>query len=398
MSGVVKYGIDGVITKNFQRQEGRYLFTLATNGKAPISRPNLIRFCENRRLRIVSNHVDFGRVNLTKVAGEGIDLRVLRPFDESLGYAYQEDLPPAAIFYNLKRGSVAELNRAIELQRRNHTFNTPFLIFGKKREQEAVMTPRMLASYRYLDFFTDVTAGAMQRKLGRIDSRWNSEVALIDSITKWAWAQVLSIQERDSHTAAHSGFTAAFACLLGEKYGLSPLEILFLKLGCLMHDLGKAGVSIAILRGSHSLGQKGKEAIRQHPDKGVEVISPLIERFGWRLAYEILQIVKYHHCCFDPNDNRSYPPIDIGVERSYLTYFASLADSLEAATTSNEWRRYVKKDRTWDEIREDFEAQSGTQFNPDILPFLVDMINEGIAVEFDMPVPSTDIPQFVNLA
>ena len=97
-----------------------------------------------------------------------------------------------------------------------------------------------------------------------------------------------------------------------------------------LHDLGKVGVPDAVLRKTRVLDEGEWESIREHPEKGAEVLSHLA-------AYqEVAAIVRYHH---ERLDGSGYPHGITGDSIPELSKVLAIADSYHAMTSDRPYRR-----------------------------------------------------------
>jgi putative nucleotidyltransferase with HDIG domain len=102
-----------------------------------------------------------------------------------------------------------------------------------------------------------------------------------------------------------------------------------LHLAGLLHDLGKVGVPDAVLRKVEALDESEWEFIRQHPEKGAEVLSHLV-------AYQdVADIVRYHH---ERLDGSGYPHRIRGDSIPELSKVLAVADSYHAMTSDRPYR------------------------------------------------------------
>ena len=113
-----------------------------------------------------------------------------------------------------------------------------------------------------------------------------------------AAAMVVLLDSKDKYTAQHSAAVAMFCRDMATALDLPEEEAEALHFAGLLHDLGKVGVPDAVLRKANVLDEGEWEFIRQHPEKGAEVLSHLA-------AYqEVADIVRFHH---ERLDGSGYP-------------------------------------------------------------------------------------------
>ncbi len=90
--------------------------------------------------------------------------------------------------------------------------------------------------------------------------------AVMDTVTSLA----LAIDAKDHFTEGHSLKVAAYAALLAETLGLAEPEIDEIRLGGVLHDIGKVGIPEKILNKSGPLDPDEWESMKQHVSFGDE--------------------------------------------------------------------------------------------------------------------------------
>jgi HD-GYP domain-containing protein (c-di-GMP phosphodiesterase class II) len=128
-----------------------------------------------------------------------------------------------------------------------------------------------------------------------------------------------------------------------------------LEYGFLLHDIGKIGVPDSILDKKGPLGPEELLLMRQHPLIGAELLNdvPLLDGEG-------LQVVRSHH---ERWDGHGYPDGLKGDEIPLGARIFALADALDAMTSDRPYRRAMR----WTAARDEIVAQSGKQFDPDVV-------------------------------
>jgi putative nucleotidyltransferase with HDIG domain len=152
-----------------------------------------------------------------------------------------------------------------------------------------------------------------------------------------AAAMVVLLDSKDEYTAQHSAAVAMYCRDIATALELPEHEADALHLAGLLHDLGKVGVPDAVLRKTTVLDDEDWVSIREHPEKGAEVLSHLV-------AYqEVADIVRYHH---ERLDGSGYPSGIHGESIPELSRILAVADSYHAMTS----------DRPYHSARSSFEA------------------------------------------
>ncbi|MCF6248357.1 MAG: HD-GYP domain-containing protein [Desulfobacula sp.] len=102
-----------------------------------------------------------------------------------------------------------------------------------------------------------------------------------------------AIAERDSDTSSHNYRVTIYSVRLAEALGLTSLKIRALIKGALLHDIGKIGISDAILLKPGKLSHEEFEKMKQHVAIGVKII----QYNDW--LQDALDVVRFHHEKFD---------------------------------------------------------------------------------------------------
>jgi putative nucleotidyltransferase with HDIG domain len=152
-----------------------------------------------------------------------------------------------------------------------------------------------------------------------------------------AAAMVVLLDSKDEYTAQHSAAVAMYCRDIATALDLPEEEAEALHLAGLLHDLGKVGVPDAVLRKTTTLDQEEWEFIRQHPEKGAEVLSHLAT------YQDVADIVRHHH---ERLDGSGYPRGITGEVIPEPSKILAVADSYHAMTS----------DRPYHGARSSFEA------------------------------------------
>jgi HD-GYP domain-containing protein (c-di-GMP phosphodiesterase class II) len=116
---------------------------------------------------------------------------------------------------------------------------------------------------------------------------------------------------------------------IGRQMQLSDPELESLRLGALLHDVGKIGVSDAILRKPSRLAPEEFEQIKLHPTLGARILKPL------RFLDAQLAVVELHH---ERPDGRGYPHGLKGDEIPLFARIVHVADAFDAMTSARAYR------------------------------------------------------------
>lgn len=175
-----------------------------------------------------------------------------------------------------------------------------------------------------------------------------------------------TLDARDPYTASHSENVAHYAALIAEKMQLSARECQNIYIGALLHDIGKIGIPENILNKPSQLTEAEFEHIKQHPQKGCEMVSHIakFKKAG------LLDIIRYHH---ERYDGTGYPFGLKELNISLAARIVSVADSFDAMTSK---RVYRSQPLTAEYVINEFKRGSGSQFDQEAAGALIALIEE----------------------
>lgn len=158
------------------------------------------------------------------------------------------------------------------------------------------------------------------------------------------------IDARSSFTSEHSARVASLTALLAQDLGLTPPHVRWLRRGAQLHDLGKLGVSNAILEKPGRLDDDELRAVRAHAALTEEVMQ-LIPAFG-----HLARVAGAHH---ERLDGGGYPWGLRGEEIPLETRLITVADVFDALSAERPYRAAMELPRVMDLMR----REVGTAFD-----------------------------------
>jgi len=162
-----------------------------------------------------------------------------------------------------------------------------------------------------------------------------------------------SIDAKDPYTCGHSERVALISCWLAKQLSLRDIEIHNLYLAGLLHDVGKIGVSEAVLCKPGELVEQEFEQICKHPRIGANILGSI------KQMDEVTPAVLTHHEHFNGS---GYPQGLRGQNIPLSGRIIMLADSFDAMTSDRTYRKALPRSIALAEIR----RFSGTQFDPQL--------------------------------
>ena len=174
-----------------------------------------------------------------------------------------------------------------------------------------------------------------------------------------------TIDAKDKYTKGHSTRVAAYSRELAKRLGMSETEQERIYYIALMHDIGKIGVPDSILNKPGKLTEEEMDIIRSHVNVGGEILKDFTALDG------ISDGARYHH---ERCDGKGYC---MGLAKDEIPRVARIigvADSYDAMASDRCYRKALPEEVIIDELMQ----CSGTQFDPEVVPHMLAMIEEGI--------------------
>jgi putative nucleotidyltransferase with HDIG domain/PAS domain S-box-containing protein len=208
----------------------------------------------------------------------------------------------------------------------------------------------------WLDFF-EIIAGQAAIAISHIQTYGNLQNANVDlllayDLTIQGWAKALEL--RDIETEGHSRRVTEVTDRLARRMNYKKEDLVHIRRGALLHDIGKLGIPDAILHKPDKLSDSEWETMRQHPAIGYKLLSQ-IDFLG-----PALDVVRYHH---EKWDGSGYPR---GLDGDIIPLSArifAIADVWDALRSDRPYRP------AWDDERalEYIKSESGKHFDPEVV-------------------------------
>lgn len=173
-----------------------------------------------------------------------------------------------------------------------------------------------------------------------------------------------AIEARDTYTRGHTERVYVLSKILADELGWTEAELGDLRIGGVLHDIGKIGVPDSILNKSGRLTDEEFEIMRTHPEKGARMVESI------PFLRTALPYIKYHH---ERHDGKGYPYGLKGDEIPLPGRLLAVVDTLDAVTSDRPYR----KGRPLAEAIEEIKNHSGTQFNPEIVDACLNAYSRG---------------------
>jgi putative nucleotidyltransferase with HDIG domain len=159
-----------------------------------------------------------------------------------------------------------------------------------------------------------------------------------------------ALDARDAYTAGHSQRVSEYSCAIARAMNVDLQEHELIRVGALLHDIGKIGISDAVLQKQERLTDEEEALIRQHPVIGKKILECV---HGFE-AY--LPVVELHH---ENWDGSGYPRGLKGEETPRTARIVKVADAYDAMTSDRPYRRGMRHEQAVGIL----EKYAGTQFD-----------------------------------
>jgi putative nucleotidyltransferase with HDIG domain len=167
-------------------------------------------------------------------------------------------------------------------------------------------------------------------------------------------ALAAALDARDPYTAGHSERVSVVSVAIGRQLGLADEAVEVVRLGALLHDIGKIGISDEVLRKPGPLTPAEYDVIKQHPVLGARILRSV------PFLAQHLPIVELHH---ERPDGRGYPYGLHGDDIPVAARIVHVADAYDAMTSARAYRRARP---AGDALRELWRC-AGTEFHAEIV-------------------------------
>jgi len=153
--------------------------------------------------------------------------------------------------------------------------------------------------------------------------------AQLDHSESIIFSLVITLEARDHYTKGHSTRVGDLANEFGAFLGFPGKDLSVLKKAGILHDIGKMGLSEAILKKPAALTPKEAEEIRRHPTLGEEICRPL------KSMKDILPGIRHHHERWDGN---GFPDNLSGDSIPLMARILAILDTFDAMVSIRPYR------------------------------------------------------------
>jgi HD-GYP domain-containing protein (c-di-GMP phosphodiesterase class II) len=136
--------------------------------------------------------------------------------------------------------------------------------------------------------------------------------------------------------------------------GWSSDQIHFLRIGCILHDVGKINISETVLNKKGPLTESEWEEMKRHPASGADLVKDI------HYLAPAIPVILYHH---ERWNGKGYPQGLAGEDIPLPARIIAVADSFDAMTTLRPYRAVL----TPEQSRQEILSGSGSQYDPAVV-------------------------------
>ena len=182
--------------------------------------------------------------------------------------------------------------------------------------------------------------------------RSNLDLSLAYDTTIAGWSRALDL--RDKETEGHSQRVTDLTLALARGMGMSEADLVHVRRGALLHDIGKMGIPDSILLKPGALSEEEWVIMRKHPAYAYELLAPI--------AY-LQPALDIPYCHHERWDGTGYPRGLRGDAIPLAARVFAVADVWDALRSDRPYRAGWPDDR----VREHIRSQAGTHFDPSVV-------------------------------
>jgi PAS domain S-box-containing protein len=189
--------------------------------------------------------------------------------------------------------------------------------------------------------------------------RSNYELGRAYDATIEGWSAALDL--RDKETEGHTQRVTEMTVRLAKRMGFSKQELVHVRRGALLHDIGKMGVPDRILLKPDKLTDEEWEIMRMHPTYAYQMLEPI--------AY-LSPALDIPYCHHEKWDGTGYPRRLQGEEIPISARIFAVVDVWDALTSDRPYRSAWPQEKVLEHIR----SLSGSHFDPQVVEMFLKMI------------------------
>jgi len=187
----------------------------------------------------------------------------------------------------------------------------------------------------------------------------NMELGIAYDATIAGWSHAMDL--RDKETEGHTQRVTETTVQLAMKLGIDSQELVHIRRGALLHDIGKLGVPDQILLKPGKLTEAEWEIMRQHPAYALNMLTPITH---------LLPALNIPYCHHEKWDGTGYPRCLKGEQIPLAARLFAVVDVWDALGSDRPYRKAWPQEQVLKYIRE----EAGKHFDPQVVDAFLKLI------------------------
>jgi HD-GYP domain-containing protein (c-di-GMP phosphodiesterase class II) len=213
---------------------------------------------------------------------------------------------------------------------------------------------------RLISSIADIAANAIQRATLHDQTQKDAaDLALAYDTTLEGWAHALEL--RDQETEGHSQRVVEMTLRLARSFGLNETELVNIRRGAILHDIGKMGIPDTILHKTGPLTDDEWAIMRKHPIYAYNLLAPI---------EHLRQALDIPYCHHEKWDGNGYPRGLRGEEIPLAARLFAVVDVWDALRFDRPYRSGWSEQKIYEYIR----SQAGAYFDPQVARLFLETI------------------------
>lgn len=189
----------------------------------------------------------------------------------------------------------------------------------------------------------------------------NTELILAYDTTIEGWSKALEL--RDQETEGHTQRVTDMTMKVARKLGISEDEMVHVRRGALLHDIGKMAIPDSILMKPGPFTEEEQEVMQKHPKYAFEMLSPI--------AY-LRPALDIPYCHHEKWDGTGYPRGLKGEQIPLAARIFALADTWDALISERRYHEAWSREKVF----EHFQSRADSHFDPQLVDIFLELNRE----------------------
>ena len=282
------------------------------------------------------------------------------------GHAGRAALERHVVFIRDLTNNLDELTRATSLagEKFKSYYAVPLIVKGQVKGVLEIFHRSFLSPDEEWIHFAETMANQAAITIDNIQlfegmQKSNMELAIAYDATIAGWSRAMDL--RDKATEGHTQRVSELTIRLARQMGIDPQELVHIRRGALLHDIGKLGVPDQILLKPGKLTEAEQAVMRQHPTYARNMLTPIAH------LRPALDIPFCHH---EKWDGTGYPQGLKGEQIPLSARLFAVVDVWDALGSDRPYRKAWSREQILNHIQE----ESGKHFDPQVVTAFLKLI------------------------